>query len=139
MNLAAEGAPQLLVDMNLDGRRVEDVIGDDWIINDGGETTIVVNGVTLPDGPTGVVPDTVAPNGAWNVTMREEGVTVDRSDPNAWVITEPTAGVVADRDFSTADFIETTTTVEPRTEAARVHGGVRAARGPLRGPAGLFC
>ena len=113
VNLAAEGAPQLLVDMNLDGRRVEDVIGDDWIINDGGETTIVVNGVTLHDGPTGVVPDTVAPNGAWNVTMREEGVTVDRSDPNAWVITEPTAGVVADRDFSTADFIETTTTVEP--------------------------
>ena len=113
VNLAAEGVPQLLVDMNLDGRRVEDVIGDDWIINDGGETTIVVNGVTLHDGPTGVVPDTVAPNGAWNVTMREEGVTVDRSDPNAWVITEPTAGVVADRDFSTADFIETTTTVEP--------------------------
>ena len=30
--------PKLRVDMNLDGRRVSQAIGDDWIINDGGET-----------------------------------------------------------------------------------------------------
>ena len=135
--ILAEGdAPMLHVDMNLDGRRVRDVIGDDWIINDGGETTIVVNGVTLHDGATGVVEDAVAPNGgnvrvtqrsrratgvvrdamaangAFNVTMRPEGVTVlDRSDPDPanWVITEPVGGVVADRDFSAEDFIETST------------------------------
>ena len=135
--ILAEGdAPMLHVDMNLDGRRVRDVIGDDWIINDEGETTIVVNGVTLHDGATGVVEDAVAPNGgnvrvtqrsrratgvvrdamaangAFNVTMRPEGVTVlDRSDPDPanWLITEPVGGVVADRDFSTEDFIETST------------------------------
>ena len=134
--LATGDSPELLVDMNLDGRRVAEVIGDDWIINDGGETTIVVNNVTLHDGATGVVEDAVAPNGgnvrvtqrgrratgvveeavapngAFNVTMRPEGVTVrDRSDPDPanWVITEPAAGVVADRDFSTEDFIETST------------------------------
>ena len=126
----------LHVGLRLDGRRVRDVIGDDWIINDGGETTIVVNDVTLHDGATGVVEDAVAPNGgnvrvtqrgrratgvvkdamapngAFNVTMRPEGVTVlDRSDPDPanWVITEPVGGVVADRDFSTEDFIETST------------------------------
>ena len=42
--------------------------------------------------------------------MRAEGVTVtDRTDPANWVITEPAGGVVADRDFSTEDFIETST------------------------------
>ena len=46
--------PKLYVDMNLDGRRVARVIDDDWIINDGGETTIVVNNVKLHDGATGV-------------------------------------------------------------------------------------
>ena len=134
--ILAEGdAPMLHVDLRLDGRRVAEVIGDDWIINDGGETTIVVNDVTLHDGATGVVEDAVAPNGgdardnqrgrragvvkdamapngAFNVTMRPEGVTVmDRSDPDPanWVITEPAAGVVVDRDFSAEDFIETST------------------------------
>ena len=48
--------PKLLVNLNLDGRRVMDVIGDDWIINDGGETTIVVNDVTLHNGATGLSP-----------------------------------------------------------------------------------
>ena len=97
--------PKLRVDLNLGGRRVAEAIGDDWIINDGGETTIAVNNVVLHEGATGVTGNT-ARNGAWNVTMREDGVTVDRSDPNAWVITEPAAGVVADRDFSTEDFNE---------------------------------
>ena len=36
--LATGDSPKLLVDLNLDGRRVAEVIGDDWIINDGGET-----------------------------------------------------------------------------------------------------
>ena len=38
--------PKLHVDMNLDGRRVAQVIGNDWIMNDGGETTIAVNGIS---------------------------------------------------------------------------------------------
>ena len=100
--------PKLRVDMNLGGRRVAQVIDDDWIVNDGGETTIAVNRVVLHEGATGVTGRT-APNGAWNVMMREEGVTVtDRTtDPSNWVVSEPAAGVVADRDFSTEDFNET--------------------------------
>ena len=69
----------------------------------------MVNKVTLHDGANGVTGRT-APNGAWNVTMRGEGVTVvDRTDPDPvnWMITEPTTGVVADRDFSAGDFNET--------------------------------
>ena len=54
--LASGSAPKLYLDMNLDGRRVAEVIGDDWIINDGGETTIVVNDVALHDGATGKPP-----------------------------------------------------------------------------------
>ena len=107
--LATGDAPDLLVDLTLEGRRVADVIGDDWIINDGGETTIVVNDVKLHDGTDGVVSDAVAPNGAWNVRIREDGVTVtDYRDPDPanWTVTDPAAGVIADRDFSTEDFIE---------------------------------
>ena len=105
--LATGDAPDLLVDLTLEGRRVADVIGDDWIINDGGETTIVVNDVKLHDGTDGVVSDVAAPNGAWNVRIREDGVRVtDRSDPANWIITDPAAGVISDRDFSTEDFIE---------------------------------
>ena len=37
--------PRLRVDMNLAGRRVAQVIGNDWIMNDGGETTIAVNNI----------------------------------------------------------------------------------------------
>ena len=70
--LATGDSPELLVDMNLNGRRVAEVIGDDWIINDGGETTIVVNDVTLHDGATGVVEDAVAPNGG-NVRVTQRG------------------------------------------------------------------
>ena len=71
-------APMRHVDIALDGHQVAEVIGDDWIINDGGETMIVVNGVTLHDGVMGTTGLT-ARNGAWNVTIRAEGVTVDRS------------------------------------------------------------
>ena len=98
--------PKLRVDMNLGGRRVAQAIGDDWIINDGGETTIAVNGTVLHDGAMGVT-GRRASNGAWNVRMREEGVAVDRTQPN-WRDSEPTPGVVvvADRGFSAKDFNE---------------------------------
>lgn len=117
-------APELIVDLDLDGRTVMQVIGDDWIINDGGTTTIIINGVTLHDGATGVVPDAIAPNGAFDVrTSGEEGVRVleegvrvlDRTDPDPanWVISERAAGVIADRDFSAADFVHVTDTADP--------------------------
>ena len=117
--------PKLRVDMNLAGRRVAQVIGNDWIMNDGGKTTIAVNNVVLHDGANnGVVPNEVAANGAWNVRMREEGVTVDRTDPANWVISEPATGVVADRDFSTQDFTWTRRprppTPEPEPDPGRL-------------------
>ena len=106
--LTTGDGPRLTVDMDLDGRRVQDVIGDDWIINDQGETTIIVNGVTLHEGATGIVTDAVAPNGPFNVAMTGEGVMVtDRTDPDPanWIISDPTLGVIADRDFSAEDFL----------------------------------
>ena len=114
--LASGENPALSVSMELNGRQMGQVIGDDWIINDGGGTTIVINGVTLHDATTGVVPGAIAPNGAFNVRtteeagvrVRTEGVRVlDRSDPDPanWVISEPAEGIIADRDFSAADFI----------------------------------
>ena len=103
--------PKLYLDMNLNGRRVREVIGDDYIINDGGETTIVVNDVLLHDGETGATGSTVR-NSAWNVTMREHGFKVDdrtAADPGDWVRTESTsdAKIIADRDFAAEDFTET--------------------------------
>ena len=106
--LASGDTPRLRVGMNPGGRRITDVIGDDWIVNDGGETTIAVNGWILHDGATGVTGRT-APNGAWNVRMRAEGVRIeDRSDPDPanWAVSERAAGVIGDRDFSAGDFIE---------------------------------
>ena len=98
--------PKLRVDLNLGGRRVAQALGNNWILNDGGETTIAVNGVVLHDGATGVT-GRRASNGAWNVRMRAAGVTVtDRTDPANWMVSEPAAGVVADRDFSAQDFNE---------------------------------
>ena len=84
MNVIPAIKPKLRVDMNLGGRRVSSAIGDDWIINDGGETTIAVNGVVLHEGATGVVEGAVARNGAWDVRMLAEGVKVtDRTtDPD---------------------------------------------------------
>ena len=98
--------PKLHVSVNLNGRQVAAVIGDEYIMNDGGETTIVVNNVTLHDGATGATGLT-APSGAWNVSIQAEGVTLDRTDPDAWVVSERAAGVIADRDFSAGDFTET--------------------------------
>ncbi len=65
---AAGHASSLRVDMNLDQRRVAEVIGDHFIRNDGGETTVVVNGVVLHEGASGVTGRAV-PNGARNVTI----------------------------------------------------------------------
>ena len=104
--------PRLRVDLNLEGTQVADALGDNWIVNDGGETTIAVNGTVLHDGARGATGAT-APNGAWNVSMRSEGVTVDRTDPDNWVITEPATGVVLDRDFSVEDFREANRPPQP--------------------------
>jgi len=106
--LASGDTPRLRAGMNPGGRRITDLIGDDWIVNDGGRTTIAVNGWILHDGATGVTGLT-APNGAWNVRMRAEGVRIeDRSDPDPanWIVSERAAGVIGDRDFSAGDFIE---------------------------------
>ena len=102
--------PKLRVDLNLGGRRVEQALGNNWIINDGGETTIAVNRTVLHDGGTGVTGNT-AHNGVWNVRMREHGFKVDdrtAPDPANWMFTESTDDdkITADRDFSAADFAE---------------------------------
>lgn len=97
--------PRLRVDMHPGSRRMAQIIGDDWIINDGGETTIAVNNVVLHDGATGVTGRT-AYNGVWNIRMVQEGVNVTDytdSDPANW-ITERSGAV--GRDFSAADFLE---------------------------------
>ncbi len=109
--------PKLSVNMNLNGRRVSQVLGKNWIVNDGGETSISVNGVLLHHGPTGVVVDgngdpRKAPNGAFDVSIRLDGVTVDTStDP--WTISARSTSIVADRDFSAADFKESRKTSPP--------------------------
>ena len=108
-NIVAAIPPKLRVDLNLGGRQVAQVLGDNWIINDGGGTTIVVNGVKLHDGTTGVVPGVSAPNGAHDVRIRAEGVRVlDRTDPDPanWALSDLAENVIADRDFSAADFAE---------------------------------
>ena len=100
----ANPMPKLYVDINLNGRQVTDVIGDDYIINDGGETTFLINGFLLHDGVTGNTGVT-APNGAWDVTMRDDGHTVDTST-NPWTVSARSTSTVADRDFSANDFNE---------------------------------
>ena len=108
--------PKLWVDLNLGGRRVAQAIDDNWIINDGGETTIAVNRTVLHDGEKGVTGDT-AHNGAWNVRMRKHGVkvvdsTVDRVN---WTFTPSTDTdkIIKDRDFSADDFTETRRPIPP--------------------------
>ena len=65
--MASGGAPKLAVEMDLDGRRPGDVV-DGAIRNDGGETTVVVNGVTLHEGATGATGARAA-NGAWDLSV----------------------------------------------------------------------
>ena len=67
---AAGAAPRLLVDLQLDGRRVAAVIGDNFIHNHDGETTVRVNGVVLHEGASGAT-GLRARNGARNVTIVE--------------------------------------------------------------------
>lgn len=64
---ASGGTPKLLVEIDLDGRRAGDVV-DGAIRNDGGETTVAVNGVTLHEGAGGAT-GAAAPNGAWDLTL----------------------------------------------------------------------
>ena len=103
--------PKLRVDLNLGGRRVSQALGDDWILNDGGETTIAMNGVVLHDGATGVTENT-ARNGSYNVRMVADGVKVTvpanlaMSELPDGTTTDLAEGITADRDFSAADFSE---------------------------------
>ena len=71
--------------MDLDGRRAGEVV-DGAIRNDGGETTLVVNGVTLHEGATGAM-STVVANGARDVSL-------------------PASATIAGRTFTPEDFIE---------------------------------
>ena len=95
--------PKLRVDLNLNGARLSEAIGDgDWIINDGGQTTIAVNGTVLHDGVTGFKSVSV-PNGAYNIWIRANGVNVQShtgASPASWTISTRSAGLIQDRDFS---------------------------------------
>ena len=103
---AGQDSPKLHLTLNPGGRRIARVLDDDYIVNDGGQTHILFNGVLLHHGDDGNTGD-VAPNGAFDVTLKAEGVKVtDRSDPANWVITELADDVTDDRDFSADDFIE---------------------------------
>ena len=121
--LASGDTPRLRVGMNPGGRRITDVIGDDWIVNDGGETTIAVNGWLLHDGATGVTGRS-APNGAWNVRMRAEGVRIERSfGPGPGQLGRERE---SRRRHQRQGFLR-----------RGLHRSVRAARRRLRGPAGF--
>ncbi len=99
----AENPPALYVGLDPGGRTAAEIIGGGWILNDGGVTTVVVNGVVLhdADGATGLW----APDGARRVTIRKAGVTVAIPASGPWTVSDPSDSTVADRDFSAADFI----------------------------------
>lgn len=69
--------PKLYLDTNLAGRRMASVIHGD-VQNDGGETTIVVNGVKLYDEAAGATGLEVL-NGAWDLTLRGREPIVGRA------------------------------------------------------------
>ena len=121
---ASGGDPKLHVDMDLDGRRVREVIGDDYILNDGGETTLVVNDVKLHDGAMGNT-GLVAANGAWDITLRDDGLTVDTST-SSWTFSQRATTVILDRDFSAEDFTGTEVvepmSMEPMEESMLMEG-----------------
>ncbi len=95
-------APHLLVNFVPEGKRISSLIGDDWILNDGGGTTIAINGFVIHDKTDGVT-GTWAPNGAWDVAIRNEGVKVTDRTSDDWT-TETVSGAL-DRDFSAEDFV----------------------------------
>ena len=96
--------PNLQVRLNPGGRRMSDVLGNNWIINDGGKTEIVMNGVLLHDANEGVSTN-IAPNGAYDVSLRPDGYNFQYSS-NPQSIEELASGTTEDRDFSAQDFIE---------------------------------
>ena len=97
--------PKLLVELTLDDRDMVEVIGDGWIINDGGETTILVNGVLLHDGATGVVPGAFAPYGAYDWQIKPDGLMITDRSSDTWTFSPRREGLVTDRDFSADDFV----------------------------------
>ena len=88
------------------------VLQEGSIINDGGETTIVVNGVPLHDGVAGATGRTVL-NGAWDLTLQARDTIIDL-------------------DFSAEDFSET---YAPRAAVYEALPGLLL-RLHSRGPAG---
>ena len=109
---AAGEAPRLHVDLDLTGRRVDTVLQEGEIINNGGVTTLLVNDVLLHDEATGATGRTVL-NGAWDLTLRA-------------------SDTVAGRDFSARDFSET---YAPRAAVYEALPGLLL-RLHSRGPAG---
>ena len=95
--------PKLHVNLMLDGRRIADVIDDDWIINDGGETTIAVNNVVLHDGETGVTGN-LAANGIWDIIVSPDGLKVTDRTTDPWTFGERSFNTIVDRDFNMHDF-----------------------------------
>ena len=93
----------LHVELNLDGRSIAEVFGDDYIMNDGGVTTIVLNGTTLHDG-SGSTGNSVR-NGRWNVSVSS-------------------SQTIEDRDFSEADFIEIGASLAPPAPSIAEPGAV---------------
>ncbi len=102
----------LRVDFFPEGKPMSEVLGDNWIINDGGGTTIALNGVVIHDKKKGVTGTIVPYYGLWNVRIRKEGVNVTHRSSDTWK-TEKLSGPqdrdfsAADRDFSAADFVRT--------------------------------
>ena len=98
--------PKLHISINLNGRPIAEIIGEEgWIINDGGGTTIVVNGIKLHDSINGVVPDAVVTDGNRAYRIRADGVRIIDRTTDTWVISERAEGIIVDRDFSVADFV----------------------------------
>ncbi len=97
--------PKLLVDITLEGRRIADMFPDNgYIINDGGNTDIFVNGVLLHSGTEGATGN-VAANGLWDIIISRQGRNVDVTD-DPWTFSEWSFSTVTDRDFGRQDFGE---------------------------------
>ncbi len=62
-SIGADSGNGLLVDLDLDGRRIEKVIGGE-VRNDAGGLTVLLNGVDVTDPAAAGVP---IPNGAWDI------------------------------------------------------------------------
>ncbi len=137
--LDTENAPALHVSLDPGGRRMAKVLDGGWILNDGGKTTIVMNGVKLHDGTDGAT-GLWAPNGARDVTIRKAGVTVTIPKNGDWTISKRSESTVEGRDFSAADFTEVYAPRAAVYEALpgfllRLDGGAASgAAGALYGP-----